>query len=142
MNLSQKDRCLRIAIHNREVEDRIVSQIAHSDCMRHHQPRAMKFPYRLLALIPSTKRIPNTNPRHYLNATILQPNLRPLRQRLPTRSSRLEHLRSPSQPKHLQTRRLRIPPTNHFAQQCDLMVLSAGFDYSCSIDSGWVAEWR
>ena len=25
----------------------------------------------------------------------------------------------------------------HFAQQCDLMVLTSGFDYYCSIDSGW-----
>ena len=25
----------------------------------------------------------------------------------------------------------------HFAQQCDLMVLTTGFDYYCSIDSGW-----
>lgn len=49
----------------------------------------------------------------------------------------MELLRSSSQPKYLQTGRFRRFNDYHFAQQCDLMVLTSGFDYYCSIDSGW-----
>ena len=48
----------------------------------------------------------------------------------------MELLRSSSQSKYLQTSRFRRFNDYHFAQQCDLMVLTSGFDYYCSIDSG------